>query len=111
MRALGLTVTAEAKSGWRYLPVDTQEKGAQIDLIINRSDKCINLYEIKFYDDEFVIDKNYAEILRRKKTCFREQTGSRKALFTTLITPYGVKKDKHYFDVVDAQVTIDALFD
>lgn len=112
LRALELSVVAEAKSGWRYLPSKGHvDEGAQIDLLIDRADKCINLCEIKFYDDEFIIDKVYAQRLRKKKNCFREKTGTKKTLFTTMITTYGVQKDKHYLDVVDGQLTMDALFE
>lgn len=109
IKALELAVVAEAKSGW-MTKGDEQNQGAQIDLIIDRADKCINLCEIKFYDDEFVIDKDYAVVLRRKKTLFREKTKTRKTLFTTMITPYGVAKNALYLDCVDQQLTMDVLF-
>ncbi|MBA2648985.1 MAG: AAA family ATPase [Legionella sp.] len=109
--ALGIAVIAEAKSGWRYLPPkDGADDGVQIDLLIDRADKCINLCEIKFYDDEYIISKSYAKVLRKKKNCFKEKTGTKKTLFTTMITTYGVKKDQYYLDAVDGQLTMDALF-
>ncbi|OYV54629.1 MAG: ATPase, partial [Legionella sp. 21-45-4] len=85
--------------------------GVQIDLLIDRADKCINLCEIKFYDTEFVVSRAYAEELRNKTRCFKEKTGTRKTVFTTLITTYGVKKDQHYLNAVEGQVTMDALFE
>jgi hypothetical protein len=84
--------------------------GVQIDLLIDRADKCINLCEIKFYDDEFVISKTYAQSLKKKRSCFKEKTGTKKTLFTTMITTYSVKQDKYYLDGVDGQLTMDALF-
>lgn len=36
-------------STWRYNPIKKGEKGAQIDLLIDRADHCINLCEIKFH--------------------------------------------------------------
>lgn len=109
VKALELSVTAEAKSGWIFKGND-QEQGVQIDLIIDRSDKCINLCEIKFYDDEFVIDKSYAEVLRRKKSIFRKKTKTRKTLFLTMISTYGVTKNSLYFNCVDQQLMMDVLF-
>ena len=67
--------------------------------------------EIKFYDDELIISKADAEELRKKKNCFKEKTGTRKTLFMTMITTYGVKKDQHYLEVVDGQIKMDALFE
>ena len=112
LRALEITVVAETKSGWRYLPAkDDIDDGAQIDLVIDRADKCINLCEIKFYEDELMISKAYAQALRKKKSCFKEKTGTRKTLFMTMITTYGVKKDQHYLDVIDGQIKMDSLFE
>ena len=112
LRALEISVVAEAKSGWRYMPSKSAvDEGVQIDLLIDRADKCINLCEIKFYDDELMINKAYAQVLKKKKSCFREKTGTKKTLFTTMITTYGVTKDKHYLDAVDGQLTMDALFE
>ncbi len=112
LRALEITVVAEAKSGWRHLPLKADpDEGVQIDLVIDRADKCINLCEIKFYDDEFLISKAYAQVLRRKKSCFKEKTGTKKTLFMTMITTYGVKMDQHYLEVVDGQIKMDALFE
>lgn len=112
LRALEISVIAEAKSGWRYLPAKGDaDDGVQIDLLIDRADKCINLCEMKFYDDEWVISKTYAQALRKKKSCFKEKTGTKKTPFTTMITTYGVKKDKHYMDAVEAQLTMDAFFE
>lgn len=83
---------------------------AQIDLIIDRADNCINLCEIKYCDNEFVIDKSYAEKLNNKKQSFQNETKTKKALFTTIITPYGVKPNQHYLGSVQNQLTIDDLF-
>lgn len=47
-QALGIASVLTQESPWSYLPVRTTEQGAQIDLIIDRSDNCINLCEIKF---------------------------------------------------------------
>lgn len=111
LSSLGLSVVAELYSSWRFVPSrHSEEKGAQIDLVIDRADACINLCEIKFYSDEFAIDKEYAKILQAKKSCFKEKTKTRKTVFLTLITPYGVKKEQNYLGSVDGQLTLDAFF-
>lgn len=109
IKALELSVIAKAKSGW-FFKGNQEEEGAQIDLIIDRSDKATNLCEIKFCEDEFIIDKTDAALLRRKKAVFREKTKTRKTLFTTMISSYGVKKNSLYFDCVDQQLTMDIFF-
>ena len=109
-KALGISGISTIESGWRYVPKNANQQGAQIDLVIDRSDRCINLCEMKYSDSEFVIDKSYVEKLRNKKNVFREQSGTTKTLFTTMVTTYGVKKNVHYLSVVDNQLTIDDLF-
>jgi AAA+ ATPase superfamily predicted ATPase len=110
-KALGISGISTIESGWRYLPKKmNHNSGAQIDLVIDRADKCINLCEMKYSDSEFVIDKPYAEKLKNKKKVFREQTETTKTLFTTMVTTYGVKKNTHYLSVIDNQLIMDDLF-
>jgi hypothetical protein len=47
--------------------------GAQIDLLIYRADRTINICEVKFYNGKFVIDKSYGAELGRKLTVFRRK--------------------------------------
>ena len=109
--ALGISGISTIESGWRYLPKKAMNQpGAQIDLVIDRADKCINLCEMKYCDTEFVIDKPYVERLQNKKKVFREQTGTSKTLFTTMVTTYGAKKNTHYLSAVDSQLTMNDLF-
>ena len=56
-------------STWRYVP-KTGEDGAQVDLLIDRQDNCINLCEIKFYNDEFELTKKDMENLKTKRRVF-----------------------------------------
>lgn len=110
-QALGIFGVSTSESGWRYLPKKgSNQQGAQIDLLIDRADGCMNLCEMKYSDSEFVIDKPYAEALRRKKNIFRERTQTKKTLFTTLVTTYGVRKNSHCLSEVDCQLTMDDLF-
>ncbi len=101
-RALGLGAVTTAES---YFAQD----GVEIDLVIDRADNCINICEIKFTNSEFVIDKAYAEQLEKKKRVFQQHT--KKAVFLTMITPYGVKRNDYFIQTVDSELTLDALFD
>ena len=70
----------------------------------------MNLCEMKFSEAEFVVDKACARELRRKRDVFREATGTRKALFVTLVTTHGVRDNDHAREIVAQVVTLDALF-
>ena len=80
------------------------DEGAQIDLVIDRADNCINLCEIKFYSAQLVLSAKEADNLRRKKARFLQATQTRKALFTTLITVNGFTRNQHYVRAVDSHV-------
>jgi predicted AAA+ superfamily ATPase len=108
---IGLAAVQTSVSKWRYLPQkNSKEFGAEIDVIIDRADLCVNLCETKFYEGELIIDKEYAEKLRRKRECFLRVTKTKKTPFITLITTQGVKHNDHFRASVDQEITMDALF-
>jgi AAA+ ATPase superfamily predicted ATPase len=110
-RSLGIAGVSTTESEWSWNPPKkSKEKGAQIDLIIERMDRCTNLIEMKFIEGPFTINKAYSEELKYKKNLFREKTGTPHALFTTLLTTQGIQKNMHSLSVVDAEITVDALF-
>ena len=87
----------------------SSENGAQIDLVIDRADRVINLFEIKFAKSLFEIDRSVEKNLRNKIEIFRAETKTRKALHLVMITTYGVKPGKHS-GVVQAEVVMEDLF-
>ena len=103
-KALGIAGVSTVTSTWC-------NEDAQIDLVIDRSDNCINLCEIKFCNNEFIVEKSYAKALNQKKQHFQMATKTRKTLLTTLITPYGAKENQRFIEAVQSQLTMDALFD
>jgi len=85
-------------------------EGAQIDLLIDRQDNTISLCEVKFYNEELILDKLDALQLRRKRTVFKKATNTKKQLFICLITTYGLIENKHSAGLVDNVLTMDDLF-
>ncbi len=83
-----------------------EEKGFQIDLIIDRKDATINLCELKYYDGTFKLDKAYAMTLIDRKQRFIEKTKTKKQVFTTMITNYGVLQNQYSLGIVDSEVTL-----
>ncbi len=109
--ALGIAGVLTNASGWIYRPSkESHERGVQIDLLIDRADNCINLCEIKYRNEEFTINKAYDKELREKKAIFLTQTKSKKSVFITLISPYGVKKNVGHFGTAEVTLTMDDLF-
>ena len=91
-------------------PNSRKSNGAQIDLLIDRADGCINVCEMKFSEGEFVIDKAYAAELNRKLSTFREMTSTRKTLFLTLVTAGGLKDNQYRRELVTHTVPLEKLF-
>jgi hypothetical protein len=108
--ALGIESVQTDQSAWRFKGDDTYP-GAQIDLVIDRADQCINLCEAKFTKENFAIDKSFAEKLRIKKGVFKYATETKKALFTTLLTTYPALKNQYYQEEIANEVTMDKLFE
>ena len=105
-KAIGISALLTDISSWQ----GSSESGkAQIDLIIDRRDRTINICEIKFSTNEFSIDKDYEDKLKKKIQVFREATKSRKALQLIVITTYGVMQNVHS-GIVQSQVKMDDLF-
>jgi hypothetical protein len=89
---------------------DADWQGIQIDLVIDRDDNCINILEVKFYDEEFVITQEYEKQLRRKSFIFKEKTRTRKNVFITMLSVFGVKKNEYYLSTVTNQILLEDLF-
>lgn len=87
----------------------TEEGNAQIDLLIDRADKTINLCEIKYSEDEYVITKDNEKEWIRKTRIFREATKTKKSIMFTLLTSCGIKANQ-YSGRIQKQVTVDELF-
>ncbi len=86
-----------------------EQSGARIDLLIDRRDRIIDILEMKFSTDDYVITKEYDEVLRRKINVFREVTGTRKALHLVIVTTFGLKRNM-YSSRVQSVITFDDLF-
>lgn len=108
-RALGIEGVYSETSVWRARNTE-DEQGVQIDLLIDRQDKCINLCEIKFSVDPFTLTKKYALELKQKEEVFRAHTQTRKSVFLTMISTHGIKNADTFPGLIQNDITMDALF-
>jgi hypothetical protein len=106
-KALGISGVQTQTSAWKS---SNAAKGAQIDLLIDRRDQVINLCEMKFSMHPFTIDKSYAQSLQNKVAVFKSETGTRKAIYLTMITTYGLARAA-YSSMVQNELTMDILFE
>ena len=103
---LGISGVVTYSAAWRS---KNSDPAAQVDLLIDRNDGVINLCEMKYAANEFVIDKSLDENLRNKKSAFIDETKTRKAVHITMVTAYGVKRNE-YWGNIQSEVTMNDLF-
>ena len=58
----------------------------------------------------YSIDKSYANELQQKLEVFKEKTRTKKTLFLTMITTYGIKENSYSSSLVQKSLTMDILF-
>lgn len=108
-KTLGIAGIYSETSVWNRKG-DAKNKGAQIDLIVDRKDRIINLFEIKFSINEYEITKSYDETLRNKIASFKDYTKTRKTVFLTMITTFGLVKNQYYGSVTSNEIKLNDLF-
>jgi AAA+ ATPase superfamily predicted ATPase len=106
--ALHLDVSA-IPNAWKFTGKGDQS-GAQVDLLFDRRDDAITLCEIKFTNKSFYIDKTYAQNIENKIQAFRRVTRTRKQIFFTMISAYGIKNSKYADELVAQVVVLEDLF-
>ena len=105
---LGISGVGAGVNSWFTKPTKLYD-GAQIDLLIDRDDRIVNVCEIKFCGNNYLIDKAYSDNLRNKVSTFQAATKTKKAVRLTMITVYGVMKNQ-YSSIVNSQITAEDLF-
>lgn len=107
--ALGISGVYSEESSFVFKG-DESAKGFQIDLLIDRQDNSINLCEMKFHESEFTITGAYAKTLRERTAQFRAKAKTRKSIFLTFISTFGIKPNMHSIGTVNQEITMGELF-
>ena len=104
---LGISGVSADYSAWAKKADD--EEGLQIDMLISRKDHVVNMCEMKYWGDDFVVDKDYYRVLLRRKEILAESLSGKVSVHCTLITTFGLKKNE-YSSIFTDTVTINDLF-
>lgn len=107
--ALGVSGVSSENAAWTMRGIDGQ-KGMQIDLIISRSDRVINLCEMKFVNTDFEVKNDYEKKLRERLQWMTDHVSRTHNVQMTLVTTYGLKYGIHS-GVFQKTVTLDSLFE
>lgn len=107
-KALGIAGVATSVATWRYKG-DENNKGAQVDMTIERADRVIHLCEMKFYKDKFKLTDDYLRRLQERRATFIHTKRVRKAVVNTLVTTFGLSNPT-YSSFVHSEITMEDLF-
>jgi uncharacterized protein len=108
-KALGISGVYTEASG--YISKQEDNKGFQIDLVMDRKDQIINIFEVKFYNTKWSIGKDEAENLKYKKDQFKILTKTTKQVFLSLISTFGINPNINSVGLVDNDLAMDVLFE
>ena len=106
-QALGITGIGTEYYSWRS---KESSEGAQVDLILERADRVINLCEIKYSTEQYALDKDEDLKIRNRMGDFKAETETKYAVLPVLVSTYGMKRNS-YSGGIHWQVTMDELFE
>jgi uncharacterized protein len=86
------------------------EPGAQIDLVMNRRDHVVNLFEVKFSKEIYILNAAEAQALRQRMGVFRHRTATKSHLSWCMITTFGLRHNQHSLGLVEQVVTLNDFF-
>lgn len=108
-KALSIGGVTSNEYSW-FVRKTENEPGAQIDLLLDRSDETINICEIKYTSSgEYTVDEEEEQKILNRRKRFLEVTQTTKAIHLTLITTRGLTHNAHA-DIFQNVVTADSLF-
>jgi uncharacterized protein len=109
-KALSIAGIYTETSGF-YQSGTSTEKGIQIDLLLDRRDNVIDLFELKFYNEPLSLDKSDALALREKIATFKHLSNTRKQVFLNFLTTFGLSANENSIGLIANALTMDVLFE
>ena len=83
--ALGIAGIETNVYSWTYRAKNEKEKGAQIDMLIDRGDDVINVCEMKFYKNKYSLTDKDLEYIQDRIGIFEEKTKTKKSVRSVMI--------------------------
>jgi hypothetical protein len=104
--ALGIDRIGVEYYSWRS---KESAEGAQVDLLLERADRIINLCEMKYSKGLYTLDKDEDLNMRTRMEDFTRETETKYGVMPILVSTYGLKRNM-YSGGIQQQVTMDDLF-
>ena len=107
-----LSIGGVTSNEYSWFARKTEERpGAQIDLLIDRSDETINICEVKYTSSgEYTVTEEEERKVLNRRDRFMEDTRTTKAIYLTLITTRGLTRNPHS-DIFQNVVTAESFFE
>ena len=106
--ALGISGVQTNVCCWYARGTDRQ-RGAQIDLLMQRADGFTDICEMKHSASPFAIDDSYAKDLQNKLDAYHQMSKDKRTLHLVMVTTNGVVHNS-YYNMVQKEITMDELF-
>ncbi|MDE5796760.1 MAG: ATP-binding protein, partial [Muribaculaceae bacterium] len=106
--ALGISGIMANIFSW-HVKANETHPGVQIDLIIDRSDNVINVCEMKYAPNGYVLTASALNNINTKVAVLQQHVPARKFISPVLISSNGIIRNK-YSDTIHQSVTAEQLF-
>ena len=82
---------------------------AQIDMVIERGDRVVNLFEMKYTDLAYSLDKKDAASLENKMLCLQSKLKKRQSIMNILVTTSPMKQSPYSSRLIQRNITLDEI--
>lgn len=110
IKKLGLSQLVTSAHPWRYQAKNTEQQGAQIDLILNRNDQSLTLCEIKYNNKPLSVTKELRDNILLKKKIYQQISKTHDHIFLVLLTNAGIENNQYSKEIFSDIVEIADLF-
>ena len=109
-QALGISGVRCNVYSWTCKPTNsTSNDGFQIDLLLDRDDNIINICEMKYTNEEYVLSADTDRQIRQRISRFAMHISARKTIHPVLVSTYGLSPNG-YASVFQKVITMKDLF-
>lgn len=108
-QALGIDGIKTEHYSWHGINPENQQR-AQIDIIIERADRMINVCEAKYSEKKYVLNKEEYDKYMSRIELFKWQTAFSGGIIPTFITANELHRNV-YSEHIPVQITIDDIFE
>ena len=100
-----LGISGMATSTYAY-----HDSHVQIDMVIERADRIVDMCEIKYTDKPFAISKTYAQVLDNKAQVLANKIKKQRSVYLVMITASGLSQNEHSINRINNVLTLNDLF-